>query len=481
MWDREADVLVVGYGGAGATAAIAAHDAGAKVVILEKNPEGGGNTRYSGGSVRAFLDVEKVVAYIEGFSFGAVGRDMIKTFVEEAMKSPEWIRSLGGETEHRIKEKEFPPAPDVIFSHLPGADGVGTRLHVKGSTGREAGGVNLWGLLCRNVEERKIEVLLDTAAKRLVMNENKEVIGVIADSPNGEIGVKAKRATILTCGGFEFNTEMQLQYLGVTFDAFGTPGNTGDGIIMAQEVGADLWHMNGLSCGVGYKVPELESPVVSNLPSGGFIYVDQNGSRFMDDGGHDVHAMGMVMPYLDFRSLTRPRIPTYVIFDEDTRRSGPIVRTFGRYSDMYQWSEDNMAEIEKGWIKRGETIADLARQIGINAEALQKAVGDYNLHCVAGYDPDFNRDPATLVPIVRSPFYAIAIWPCLINTQGGPRRNTRAQVMNVRGEAIRRLYSAGELGSIWGLVYPGGGNVTECLAVGRIAGRNAAAEEPWNE
>lgn len=100
------------------------------------------------------------------------------------------------------------------------------------------------------------------------------------------------------------------------------------------------------------------------------------------------------------------------------------------------------------------------------------------MYCIGGYDPDFGRRQETLNPIARPPFYAIAVWPCLINTQGGPRRNSQAQVLDAYGNPINRLYSAGELGSIWGILYPGAGNISECLAFGRIAGRNAAAETP---
>jgi len=146
--------------------------------------------------------------------------------------------------------------------------------------------------------------------------------------------------------------------------------------------------------------------------------------------------------------------------------------------DYYEWSKDNSAEIERGWIKTAQTIRDLAPQIGLKPEALQKTVSTYNMYCVGGYDPEFGRRQETLSPINKLPFYAVAVWPCLLNTQGGPKRNAKAQVLYVNGEPIKRLYSAGELGSIFNTLYPGAGNVSECLSFGRIAGRNAAREEP---
>jgi succinate dehydrogenase/fumarate reductase flavoprotein subunit len=483
MWHKEADVVVVGYGGAGATAAITAHDAGAKVILLEKNPEGGGNTQYSGGTIREYLDIEKAATYLENISFGTVGRDMIEVLVAECIKNPEWVKGLGADIE-RAECLGFPDAPHVIFPHLPGADGVGGRFHVKSETGSGFGG-SIWGVLCRGVEQRNIEILFNTPAKRLVRDENRDIIGVVADSLDGEIQVKARRAVILTCGGFEFNYAMQDQYLAFRYGALGNPGNTGDGIRIAQEVGADLWHMTGIAGTLGYDIPEIEAPVCQRMTVGGYIYVDQTGHRFVDETGTDAHAFHMSFSQLDFKSLTYPRYPSYTVFDEDTRRAGPIAASssmlMGRWTNFYTWSDDNLAEIEKGWIKKGDAIADLAREIGIRPEALQETISRYNIYCIGGYDPEFGRPPHHLIPIIRPPFYAIPTRPVLINTQGGPKRNSRAEIIDINGEPIRRLYSAGELGSIWGIIYPGAGNISEALAFGRIAGRNAAAEAPWGK
>ena len=110
---------------------------------------------------------------------------------------------------------------------------------------------------------------------------------------------------------------------------------------------------------------------------------------------------------------------------------------------------------------------------------LEETVARWNSHCQAGSDPDFGRT-MMLCPIQAAPFYAVELSPSMLNTQGGPRRNTRAQVVRPDGSPIPRLYSAGELGSIYSYLYQGTGNIGECLAFGRIAGRNAAAEPPWD-
>jgi succinate dehydrogenase/fumarate reductase flavoprotein subunit len=478
MQSQEADVVIVGYGGAGAAAAITAHDTGATVILLEKSERGGGNTRLAGGTIREFLDVDKAVKYFDAI-LKDVNEEMRQFFVEEGARNADWMKELGAELE-RAEQGRFPPAPHVVWPHLIGADGIGGRWIVKGSS--TVGGTNLWAFLSQSVEKRGIEVLLNTAAKQLIISERKEVIGVLADSPNGEILVRSRRAVILTCGGFQYNTKMQLNYLGLEFYAQGCVGNTGDGIRMAQEVGADLWHMSGVSCGIGYKFPEYDMPIGIGIRTPEYIYVDQNGKRFIDEAGTDMHAMAFEFSHLDHKTLTYPRIPAYLIFDESTRESGPLIsRCPGAIIDYYQWSKDNRAEIERGWIKTEKTIRDLAPRIGLRPEVLQETVSRYNMYCIGGYDPEFGRRQETLRPIARPPFYAIAVWPCLLNTQGGPKRNARAQVLGVYGEPIKRLYSAGELGSIFNILYPGAGNVSECLSFGRIAGRNAAGEKPWDK
>jgi succinate dehydrogenase/fumarate reductase flavoprotein subunit len=248
---------------------------------------------------------------------------------------------------------------------------------------------------------------------------------------------------------------------------------------MAQELGADLWHMSGVSCGIGYKFPEFDMPMGIGIRTGEYIYVDQNGKRFMDEADIDVHAMAFEFSYFDHKTLTYPRIPAYLIFDETTRGAGRLIGWCpGAAMDYYEWSQDNSAEIERGWIKTAQTIRDLAPQIGLEPGTLQETVSTYNMYCIGGYDPEFGRRQETLSPIRKPPFYAVAVWPCLLNTQGGPRRNAKAQVLDVNGEPIKRLYSAGELGSIFNTLYPGAGNISECLSFGRIAGRNAAKEEP---
>jgi succinate dehydrogenase/fumarate reductase flavoprotein subunit len=483
MWGHETDVVVVGFGGAGATAALSAAHAGAQVILVEKNPEGGGNTKYSGGTLRTYSDHKKAADYFEALCDGATERDVIEAFVDESSRNPDWIREQGGEVLLRKRAIEKFPHSHALaaFPHIPGADGMGPRMRVKGKA--DAAGIDLWVVLLAKVQQTPaIKVMCSSPMTGLLRDPERGMTGVVVTQEGKSVRIRARRAVVLTCGGYEYDRRMHLNYLGQAYYPLGNPGNTGDGIRLASEIGADLWHMNAVAATFGYKFPDFDFPMKQNMPSAGFIYIDQTAKRFMDEPGTDSHLVWAPTTHIDTKTLARLRVPSWVIFDEDTRLRGTIASTVhGKISDLYNWSADNGAEVKRGWIKAADTIADLAAKLGLRPDLLQATVAQYNIHCVGGYDPDFGRAAENLVPIARPPYYAVEIWPCLFNTQGGPKRNARAQVINVRGRPIPRLYSAGELGSLWNRNYPGAGNVSEALAFGRIAGRNAAAEEPLAE
>lgn len=478
---RETDVAVVGYGGAGAAAAITAADLGAKVLIVEKAAAGGGNTRLSAGSVRTFGAVERAVEHITFLCGGATDPEVIETLVRESHDNEPWLRSLGGAVvvdPLQAAPASYPVYPTGAASpEQPGADGVGPRLRVKGET--TANGRDLWELLDRNVDERCIPVLFECPAVRLLRDGDGTVTGLTARRGGEEIVIQARKAVILACGGYEWDPDMQLQFLGQRYWSLGASGHTGDGIRLALDAGASLWHMNAVAAGFGYRVAGFDGAVIHAMPGPGFIYVDRRARRFVDETAMDAHAVGSLVTELDLETMERPRVPCFVVFDEDTRTAGPVANTGrGAVAEHYRWSDDNAAEVGKGWIKQGATPAVLATALDLDPAALERTVNAYNKACAEGRDEALGRSPDTLKPLAAPPFYGAALWPSLFNTQGGPRRNARAQVLNAWGRPIPGLYSAGELGSMWSRNYPGAGNLTEVLAFGRIAGRNAAMEDP---
>ena len=265
----------------------------------------------------------------------------------------------------------------------------------------------------------------------------------------------------------------------------------------AQAAGADLWHMNALSCPLGLVVPGLKTALQINMLAPSYIYVDQDGKRFANEK-MDNHTCIYGVNVLDPIKHRYPRIPCFVVFDEAARVRGPIIggATSGYVlnRENYKWSKDNSAEIEKGVIVSAPTIEELAKKINVPAENLVETVNRWNSQINAGADKDFGRPlekkgkvafegreaPVISRPIGDGPYYAAELYPTILNTQGGPRRNKLGQVLDPFGKPIARLYSAGELGSMWGHIYQGATNNSEACVFGRIAGRTVANETPWS-
>jgi len=484
QWDKEADLVVVGFGGAGAATAITAHDLGARVLLLEKAPEGeeGGNTRIAGQGYLHVSDVDKAVTYLNALCGRfPVPQVMVRAWAEEVAKNNDWVTSIGGDPQ----EHQHQPV-GIEFPDLPGADCT-HKFH----NGDILGYSNTWKFFEGAVKSRPIEILYQCPGRELIQNGiTKEILGVRAEMNGRPLYVKAKKAVVLTSGGFENNQEMIRNYLpGVPYCyTSGTPHNTGDGITMAQMVGADLWHMNNYAGpSMALKVPEYQttfsmSPLHYNhdLP-GGMIIVGPDAQRFADEKDKTRH--GKVWRNGIWSPLPVP-CPMHMVFDHAVFAHGPLydkepVSGWGRIIERYQWSEDNRVELERGWVKRAGTLAALASAIGLDPAALQASVTRWNHLCETRKDADYGRKKA-LTPFGAGPYYAIELSPSMLNTQGGPRRNERGQIVRPDDTPIPRLYSAGELGSIYSYLYQGTGNIGECFAFGRISARNAVAERPWD-
>jgi succinate dehydrogenase/fumarate reductase flavoprotein subunit len=476
-WNKEVDVVIVGTGHAGLAAAITAADAGAKVVILEKMKKEleGGNSKVSGNMWWTPTDLPQAVQYIEALSYGLTGQECIQVLAEEMMKLNDWLEKLGiKHTPVGIFQPEHP--------ELPG--GACVRTWSNGG----AMDAKLWTPLREQVEKRKVEVLYEAPAKALIQMPSREIAGIRAEAAGKPYYVKAKKGVILCCGGFEFDFEMQKQFLpGWPIYGLGSPGNTGDGIRMAQQVGAALWHMNNPLAGLGgIVVPEFAPVVIPiSIPGSGYIRVDKFGKRFMSENRPSRHGFGVKEFVLYFDGVVGDftRLPCFTIFDETARLRGPLVpsfRKFGWFSWFagYEWSRDNSKEIEKGWIVKGASVAELGTKLGMKPGDLEATIARYNENCKKQVDPDFDRPKENLVAIEKPPFYAVKLFPTMVNTQGGPKRNSKCQVVDPYDQPIPRLYSAGELGSFWGWMYNGGGNNAECLCTGQIAARNVVAMKP---
>jgi succinate dehydrogenase/fumarate reductase flavoprotein subunit len=277
---------------------------------------------------------------------------------------------------------------------------------------------------------------------------------------------------------------------------------------MAQELGADLRHMWNAHGSYGFRSPDPESPFAIRVkrlpdwtpsedadeqwhdwrqgaaravPQMAWILVDRDGRRFMNE--YPPYLQDTSLRHFDTFDTVKLRFqnqPAYLIVDDDGRKLYPLGHQV--FNDAafkpYVWSQDNLREVESGVLKRAESVAELAAKIGVNPETLVESIARWNQFCTESCDRDFGRPPASMLPIVKPPFLVGEVWPVISNTQGGPVHDERQRILNTFGEPIPRLFEAGELGSIWGHLYLGGSNLTECFVTGRIAAREAARCEP---
>lgn len=489
-WDMESDVVVIGYGGSGATAAIAAHDAGAKVLVLEKLPQGGGNCAASGGGFIIPEDAKKAYEYLKHtYEFAKNDWDpkLLEVFCEGAVSIEAFLKSANP----KVRLGKYGHG---TFQFLPYAESI-TKYSVRG---RKSGGACLFDTLKTGVEARKIDVRLNAPAKRLIRCGD-EVIGLEAEINGKLTRIKAKKGVILATGGFECDKEsLQNFTMGSDIHTIGAPGNTGDGLRMAQSMGAKLWHMTSCACPLGIRIPGHPTCYGLGIKGKSFIWVNKLGKRFVNEAGVDVHNCLYNVARLDTLNRQYTAIPCYIVFDEEFRKSGPLTNfTFGYICDTenFHWSRDNLKEIKMGVIKKADTLEELAKLINVPAENLKASVAKWNADITKGDDPEFGRKkqgaskgnanaqfaPSLSAPLAQNgPYYAAELVPTLFHTNGGPRRDVNANIIDVENKPIARLFGCGELGSIWGTFQQGSTNLAECLVFGQIAGRNAAKLKAWN-
>jgi len=241
-------------------------------------------------------------------------------------------------------------------------------------------------------------------------------------------------------------------------------------------VGASLWHMSAFFGWLAFVHPGFPAGFTLDVHAPSFIFIDGDGRRFADETGWEAHdRVRSLTTYLP-RHRNRPRMPGWIVFDEAARRAGPLHGIVGTPND-YRWSADNRAEVDAGWIKKGESAAELAAATGLDEVVLQSTLASYATAVSTGHDHMFGRSTATLVPLLP-PLYAIPFAPGVATASGGPRRDAHARVLRSGGGPLPGLYAAGAAGSIWGHLTEHGGGLTDAIVFGRIAGSHAAAQAP---
>ena len=440
----ECDVLVLGEGIAGCSAALTAADRGARVVVLEKAPADvpHGNTAFTGGSFRRTSEsysADRFYSDIMNLSGGRADPELTRTVVEGSQKARDWLTELGVPWTRRSRD---PGASDQ-------ADGQGKALAA---------------IIRHAVQARGITVCRETEGLNLI-RQGKTIVGVHARDKNGVKEWRC-RAVVLAAGGFQANPEMVVRYLGkggANLVLRGSPTNTGDGIRMAQEVGAAIDWMDDFHGGLihyGYKkYPEVGAAAgmrsMKKYEVG--ILVNQNGKRFVDEGEY-----ASDKTYAKFGkivALTQPGGIAYVIFDAKNKN---VVNP--------DYTGPEMAPVE------GENLQALAGKLDVDARELSETVREYNASirdakCLSLNPPKTNFPQ----PIDTPPLCAYKVTGGFTFTFGGIRTNARAEVLDTGLKVIPGLYAAGEMvtGIFYGN-YAGGSSLPRCAVFGRIAGEQAA-------
>ena len=437
------DLVVIGSGGAGLSAAIEAREEGLEVVVVEKMPIIGGNTlRATGGlnaagtSVQEGLGIEDSgeVHYQDTFTGGRElnNPELLEVMTSNGADAVEWLIGLGADLS------------DV------GRLGGSSNNRAHRPTGGSPVGPHLISVLRENAENMGIEILTQTTATEILTEDNK-VVGILAEDVSGNSFTIEAPAVIVATGGFGANSELFTE-LDSSLDGFGTtnqPGATGDGIILSQSIGADVIDMNQIQTHPTV-VPENGYMITEAVRGNGAILINREGSRFVNEiSTRDV---------VSEATLAQEGKTAYLLFDNTIAESLGAIEGY----------------INRGLTQEGETLEELAEVLDIDPEVLVATVERYNEFVATELDEDFGRDdmPRSLV---EGKFYVIEVGPAVHHTMGGLRINSSAQVLNTEGNPIEGLYAAGEVvGGIHGANRLGGNALTDIIVFGRIAGQSAA-------
>lgn len=457
--DQEFDteVAIIGGGGAGLAAAVSAHQNGAKVLLVEKMPNVGGNTIISGSAFNAVDPKRQSAQGIEDsvekhFQQTYEGGDkqgdpeLVRVLVENAYPTIEWLESLG----MKFTDKVFTVLGALWpRSHKP-VEPLGT------------GYVNTF-MNYINEHKDDITVLTEVEAKELLVNADGAVTGFLAEGKNGKITVNAKNGVIVATGGFGANVEMRDQYNTIwpkltNIKTTNHRGATGDGIIMAEKVNASIVQMENI------QLLPMGDPVTGSL-SGNIeqgvenrIFVNAEGNRFVDEGARRDVMTKALMEQTDSMM--------WVIVDQHSYPTGDTVNNFNETIDSL---------VKEGRAYKADTLEDLAKQIGVEPENLVKAVEAFNAS-VDGAEDEFGRT-LFMDKLDTAPFYAGKRVPTVHHTMGGIKITPETRVVDQNGEIIKGLFAAGEVtGGIHGSNRLGGNALADVHTFGRIAGATAASE-----
>ena len=444
-WAETFDVVVIGSGGAGLSSAIMAKEAGASVVVLEKQAYLGGNTNFASGGMNAAGTKQQIAAGIKDDSPELFYADtmkgghnlnnpaLLKTMTENARYAEEWLMDLGAGFCFR---KGRGGGQSIARSHGP-------------CDGSAVGPVILKTLMTR-VEKDGIEVRRSNQVVEIKMADGK-VTGVVVKTPKGESTIDAK-AVVLATGGFGANMDLVTKYR-PELKGFATtnhPGATGDGLLLAEKVGASFTDIEQIQ--IHPTVVKRDGHLISeSMRSRGGILVNYEGKRFCNEL--------LTRDVVSQNVLKQSGGEAYLVYDQSIFDSNKLSRGY----------------FEHGYAVKGDTLEDLAAKLKMPASTLKATFEAYWKAYDTKKDEAFGR-PEMVIRMDKAPYYAALISPGIHHTMGGVTINPKAEVQNKTGASIPGLYAAGEVtGGVHGGNRIGGNAVADIITFGRIAGTNAAA------
>lgn len=492
--EETVDVVVVGAGGAGMTAAITATDTGKKVIVVESQPIAGGNSVRSTGGMNAaktpyqdknefkeaagvektlataaekFADNETITAlaatvksqwdayqvnpqgYFDSVELmeldtliGGKGKnnpELVKTLAENSAAAIEWLASIGAE----VKNVGAFGGASVKRIHRPvNADGKVTAV-----------GAYIVPILEKNLQDRNVQFLFDTTANEIIMKDGKAV-GIKATGKDGhKVTINAKSVVIAT-GGFGANAEMVEKYKPELkgFATTNAEGAQGQGIEMATAVGAATVDMDQIQIHPTVHIEEDGNAhlITEGLRGDGAILVNAEGKRFYDE----VSTRDKVSAAI----IAQPEKSAWLVVDQSMVDKSAVIAGY----------------IKSGYTVTGATYEELAKAMGVDEATFVSTMNTWNQAVEAKSDAEFNRT-SFANPLTAAPYYAIKITPAVHHTMGGIVINPKAEVLNEKGEVISGLFAAGEVtGGVHGANRLGGNAVADFVVFGRISGQSAA-------
>ena len=454
--DMQTDLVVVGGGLAGFCAALQAAQDGHEVILLEKQSETGGSSVLSGGCLafagtdmqrEAGIDDSPELLFNDLREVGKYENDesLVRCYVANQLDTYAFLKQAGVKFGATLEASSGQSVPRV--HNVDPADMV--RL-----------------LQARAVATGKVTVLMQTAAQRLVVDPaNSRVVGVTAKGDAGEFVVRGRAGVLLASGGFCRNAELVHCYAPQYDNAIfiGGDGNVGDGLRMAQKLGADTRDMAYIKGTFGKHPTDETNHHSCQCVYKGAIAVNQDGKRFVDES--------ISYKLLGDACIAQPYAAAFQILDHRILKSGDnSVRIL-----------DFERRLEEGLMIEAQSLEELAALIEVPVDTLIATVDQYNGYVDAGHDPDFGRrhlvhEHGALVRIDQAPFYAYPSTAAVFGTYCGLRVDDTLRVIDVFGDALPGLYAAGEVvGGLHGAAYMTGSSLGKAAIFGRVAARSALA------